>query len=208
MEMNDKIKEITEKIEREGLEKARKESDRMIQKAREEAGHLIEEARKDAERIRAEAKKEAEDFSERIRSEVLQSQLQALSGLKREITELIQTHALGEPVKSSMEDRKFVQRLLESVVKNWRESTDNPELQVLLPEDQLESAEAYFRKRVNGLMNNGLEFKPHPGISRGFEIQPLNGHYRISMTDEAFEEFIRHYFKPRTAEFLFGGKKK
>jgi hypothetical protein len=57
------------------------------------------------------------------------------------------------------------------------------------------------------MMNKGLVIKEYPGIKKGFEIQPKNGNYKISMSDEAFEMFIKEHFKPRTVEFLFGGKK-
>jgi hypothetical protein len=96
---------------------------------------------------------------------------------------------------------------METVVKNWKSSSEDVDLELLLPEAELESAEKYFRKRVADLMNNGLVIKEYPGINRGFEIQPENSHYKISMTDEAFEEFIRDHFKPKTVEFLFGGDK-
>jgi len=207
MEMHNKIKELTEKIQREGLEKANREAERIIEEARKEAGRLVNEAKAEAEKIREEAEKSAKDFAERMKSEVRMSQQQTLANFKREITELIQAPVVREPLKSSLEDQEFMNRLLESMVNNWKSSSENADLQVLLPKDQLESAESYLKKKLNGIMNNGLVVKEYPGIKKGFEIQPKNGHYKISMTDEAFEMFIREHFKPITVEFLFGGKK-
>lgn len=207
MEMHSKIKELTEKIHREGLEKANEEAEKILREARAEAEQLISDAKKEAEKIREDARKEAKDFTEKTKSEVRMSQQQALAAFKKDITELIQAEVVKEPVKSSMDDKAFVQKLMETVVKNWNIGSESADLAVLLPKDQLESAENYFREKAADLMNNGLVVKEYPGISRGFEIQPENGHYKISMTDEAFEEFIREHFKPKTVEFLFGGNK-
>ena len=206
MEMHSKIKELTEKIQREGLDKANQEAERIIQSAKAEAERLVNDAKAEAEKIREKARKSAEDFSERIKSEVRMSQQQALVNLKKEITELIQTPVVKEPLEQSLNDREFMNKLLETMVKNWKNSSEDVNLQILLPKEHVESAEKYMKKKVNGLMNNGLVIKEYPGIKKGFEIQPHNGHYKISLTDEAFEHFIKEHFKPGTVEFLFGGK--
>ncbi|MFW5877733.1 MAG: hypothetical protein ACOCUP_01340 [bacterium] len=205
MEMHSKIKELTEKIQREGLEKANSEAERIKQEAIAEAEKLLSDAKKESEKIRENAKKESEDFTERMRSEFKMSQQQALTNLKKEITDIIQTKTIGEPVKSGLEDKEFINKLLETLIKNWKDSHESMDLEILLPADQLEDTEKYLKKKMSDLMNNGLVVKEYPGIKGGFEIKPQSGHYKISMTDEAFEMFIKEYFKPKTVEFLFGG---
>lgn len=207
MEMHSKIKELTEKIQREGLEKANSEAERIKQDAKAEAEKLLSDAEKESEKIRENAKKESEDFIERMRSEFKMSQQQALTNLKKEITDIIQTKTIGEPVKSSLEDNEFINKLLETLIKNWKDSHESMDLELLLPADQLEDTEKHLKKKMSDLMKNGLVVKEYPGIKGGFEIRPQSGTYKISMTDEAFEMFIREYFKPKTVEFLFGGNK-
>jgi len=208
MEMNHKIKEIADKIHREGVEKANREAGQIVGEAKQEAERIIADARRQAEEILRDAKTQEEDFSEKIRSEIRIAHRQAMAGLKKEITDLIQAGVIGESVRTGLEDHTFVLKLLESVVENWKNHASDPELEVLLPADQLENTEKQFRNKVNGLLNNSLVFTPVPGLSSGFEIRPQNGGYKISMTDEALEEFLRSHFRPRTAEFLFGGEEK
>lgn len=206
MEMQSKIKELTKKIQREGLDKANQEADRIIQEAKAKAEKLVSDAKAEAEKIHQEAKKSAEDFAERMKSEVRMSQQQALANFKKEIVELIQVPVVKEPLEQSLNDREFMNKLLETMVKNWKSTDEDVVLEVLLPKDQLESADNYFKNKVSGLMKNGLVIKEYPGIKKGFEIQSDKGHYKISLSDEAFEQFIKEHFKPRTVEFLFGGK--
>ena len=206
METNDKIKKLAEKIHREGVEKANKEAERIIDEARKEAENIVNGAKEEAASILAGAKKQAEDFSQRMESEIRLSSQQALLNLKKEIGELIQAAVLKEPLKKAFNDQEFIRRLLETMVENWNPSGDDEELHVLLPEDQLAEMETYFREKSASLMNNGLRLDEYQGPGKGLEIRPNNGHYKINLTDEAFELFLKEHFKPRTLEFLYGGK--
>ena len=207
MEMHEKLKELTDKIQREGLEKANEEATRVINEAKSEAEKITGEARKKAATILEEAKKEAEHLGEKISSDVRLTSRQTLLNLKKEISEMIQTSVLDEPLKAAFDDKEFIKKLLVTLVKNWKSANEEGSLEVLLPKDQLEETEKYFREKESGLMKKGLIIREQPGLERGFEIQPQNGYYKISMTDEAFEAFLKEHFKPKTMEFLFGGKK-
>ncbi len=205
MEHNEKIKKLAEKIHREGVEKANEEAGRIIDEARREAEMIVNDAKEKAGSILADAKGKAEDFSRRMESEIRLSSQQALVNLKKEIAELIQAAVLKEPLKKAFNDQEFIRRLLETMVENWDPSGDDEELHVLLPQDHLEEMETYFREKSASLMNNGLKLDGYRGPGNGFEIRPNNGHYKINLTDEAFEIFLKDHFKPRTLEFLYGG---
>lgn len=206
METDHKIKEIAEKIHREGLEKANRESERIIEEAKSSAKKIVEEARKEADQIREDAKHSAEELADRMKSEVRLSQQQALAHLKSDIADLIVSSVIDEPLKASLGNQDFMNELLESMVKNWKDSHDDADLQILVPEDQREQIEAHFKAHVKELLDKGLAVKSYPGIKKGFEILPGKGNYKISMSDEAFELFIKEHFKPKTIEFLFADK--
>lgn len=207
METNNKIKKLTEKIHREGLEKANKEADEIISKAKDEAARIISKAEEDADSIRERADKEAGDIKEKFESEIRLSSRQAISSLRKEIGELIQAAVLKEPVEEAFDDSQFVSELLETVVKNWSPCDDDNELQVLLPEDKLKEVENFFRQRSSRVLNKGVNLKQYNGSGKGFEIMPDNGHYKISMTDEAFNSFLQEHFRKQTIDFLFGNNK-
>ncbi len=207
METNNKIKKLTEQIHREGLEKANKEADEIISKAKEEAAGIISKAEEDADAVRNRAEKEATDMKEKFESEVRLSSRQAISSLRKEIGELIQASVLKEPVEEAFDDNRFVSELIATVVENWDPCDDNNELQVLLPGDRLEETENFFRQRSSRVLNRGVNFKEYNGPGKGFEIMPDNGHYKISMTDEAFNSFLQEHFRKQTLDFLFGNNK-
>lgn len=204
--MHDKIKELTDKIHRDGVEKANRDGAEIIQNARSEAEALIADARKESEAILEEAKKKAEDVTRRIESEVRLSARQAIMNLRKEISELIQASVLKEPLSQAFDDQEFIRKLLETLVENWNPEKENNELQVMLHKDHLEEMGAYLRGKSGMIMNQGLSLREYNGSGKGFEIQPKNGHYKINITDEAFEIFLKEHFKPQTLDFLYGGK--
>jgi V/A-type H+/Na+-transporting ATPase subunit E len=206
MDTNSKIREIAEKIRHEGVEKANREAENILETARKKAEEILQDATKKAEEIINQANHEAMETARRITSEVRISAQQALLNLKREICELIQTTILKEPLNKVFNDREFVRSLLETMVRNWDPSTDDTSLQVLLPEDKLKEVETYFREKTSSLLNKGLSLQVYNGSGKGFEIQPENGHYKINITDESFELYLKEHFRPYTMEFLFGGK--
>jgi V/A-type H+-transporting ATPase subunit E len=204
METNNKIEELTRKIHREGLEKAQKEAEIILAEAKKEAGRIREDALSEAEKIRSEARKEAEELSRRMHAELRTSMQRSLAQMKKQISELIQAEVIKKPLEESMNSKELMSRLLETTIRNWYACSDDHDLNVLVPEDHLESAEEHLKKTMLEVMNNGLVLKSDPAIKSGFEIQPANGHYKINMSDEAFESLIREHFRPRTLEFLFG----
>jgi V/A-type H+-transporting ATPase subunit E len=204
METQNKIEELTRKIHREGLEKAQKEAEIILAEARKEAGRIREDALSEAEKIRSGAKVAAEKHHRLMEAELRTSVQRTLAGLKKEITELIQAEVIKKPLAENMNSKELMNRLLETTIRNWNACSDDHDLKVLVPQDHLESAEEHLKKSMLEVMNNGLVLKADPAVKSGFEIHPANGHYKISMSDEAFETLIREHFRPRTVEFLFG----
>lgn len=204
--MHHKIKELTEKIHREGYEKASKEADEIIAKAKNKADAVISDAEKKADSIMAEARKSAEANAQKIDAEVRLSSQQALVSLRKEISELIQAETLKEPLNESFKDHQFIRKILETLVENWNPCTDEADLKLLVPSEQFDEMDAYLKEKSGMIMNKRLSLDQYGGSGKGFEIQPSNGHYKINVTDEAFEVFLKEHFKPRTLAFLYGEK--
>jgi V/A-type H+-transporting ATPase subunit E len=207
MEVNDKIRELTEKIRKEGLEKAEAEASRIKEEAVKEALRIKENAEKESAEILENAKCQAESYAERITGDLRLSVQQSLLKLRSDIIELLLADVIHEPVKNNMKDPHFVTSLLHKVVQNWKDCDKDVSLEVILPDDLHQSVGELFRKEAGELLNKGLRLKSSKTISGGFEIKPLNGHYKISLTDEAFEEFLKENFRPVVKSFLFGEEK-
>lgn len=207
MEVNNKIRELTEKIHREGFEKATIEAERIKDEALQEAEKIREEARRDAEKVLEKARGEADKYAEKVQSDLRLSAEQSLLKLRKEISELLLAGVFDESVDKNMNDPHFVATLLEKVVENWKECNDDVRLEILLPDEIHASTEEQFKKEAAHLLSDGLKISPSKNVRGGFEIKPSGGNYSITMTDEAFQTFLKDNFRPVANKFLFGGKK-
>lgn len=205
--MEAKLQELTDKIYQEGVERARKEAEEILAEARRNAEHQLAEAKREAERLKAKAGEEAEELRRNVTSELKLSANQAISGLKQEITSLITTRLLQEPLKEAFKDKAFLQRIIESAIQSWNATDSQAGLAILLPEKEREGLKQYFEARTRELLKEGLDISLDGRLSQGFRIGPGDGSYVVSFTPEDFERFFRSYLRPHAAKLLYGEEK-
>lgn len=205
--MDDKLKKLTERLYKDGLEKGEERAEEIIREAEERSKSIISDARRKAEDIMADSRKKADDLRKKVESEIRISERQALRSFKKEIEDLIIAEALDKNLSSTMNDLGNIEDFVLTVIKNWHpESTEYPSLELLLPEKRKEELVAWFKTEVSKVMAKGIEIKFHAKVKGGFQIASKEGGYRINLTDEDFSEFFKQYLRPRTRELLFGEK--
>ncbi len=205
--MENKLQELTEKIYAEGVDKANKEAQEIIDNAKAEVEKMHEKASKEAEKLVEKAKNEAEEIKKNVNSEIKLSARQAINTIKQQITELITAKATGVKVKESFEDKEFLQKIIETAVKNWDPKSNKAiDVTVLLPGKNRKELDEYFTKKQKAMLDAGLELRFDDSMEAGFKIGPKDDSYQISFTDEDFENFFRTYLRPRTTELLYSDK--
>ncbi|MCF8302057.1 MAG: V-type ATP synthase subunit E [Bacteroidales bacterium] len=205
--MENKLQELTEKIYSEGVSKANEEAKQIKQKAEKEAEEIKNQAQKEADEIVNKAKKEAEEIKKNLDSELRLSANQAVTALKQKITDLITAKVIDEPVEKVFKDKDFVQEIIETAIKNWDPSkTGQLNVAVMLPKEDENKLGKYFTAKENEYMQKGLEVKFDQRMKSGFKIGPKDGSFKISFTDQDFENFFKAYLRPRTNQLLYGEK--
>ncbi|HQQ01404.1 MAG TPA: hypothetical protein PLH30_00270 [Bacteroidales bacterium] len=206
--MDSKLQELTAKIYNEGVEKARADAFAILEKANKEAESILQNAKQEASRIIEQAHKEAEELKRNVTNEIKLSSRQAISSLRQQITELILTEMVSQPVNEAFSDKDFIKRMIESILKKWQadNSSGGQGVYLFLPPEDEEKLGKYFETRAIELMNKGLKLIYDEKMGRGFRIGPADGSYVISFTEEDFENFFKNYLRPRTNQLLYGGK--
>lgn len=200
--MDSKIKQLTETIYKEGLQKAREEEIAILKEAKMKAAGIEKDAQKEAERILAEATERAQELKKQVDSEIKMTMNQAVSAMKQEITSLISMKVVQPPVKELFSDLTFMQNLIATVVKGWMEK-ESFDLRVILPESERGRLEKFFKNSLAKELNNGLVVTFSSNIKSGFKIGPSDDSYLISFTDEDFMNFLKGYLRPKTSQMLF-----
>jgi len=208
--MESKLQELTNKLYNEGVEKANEEAERIKSEAQKEADQIKNNARQEADQIIQKAKQESEDMKKNVRSEVDLAAKQTLREVQKQITGMITTSVIKKPVQNAMEDTEFVKKIIESIIKNWSPQSQEPvNISVTLPEKMQKELQDYLENKAAKELNAGIEVDVSDRMKGGFSIGPADGSYKISFSEEDFENFFKGYLRPRTVEMLFeqGDKK-
>jgi V/A-type H+-transporting ATPase subunit E len=203
--MNSKVSELTEKIYKEGVEKANIEAEKIIGSAEEKAKQILESAEKKKSELLNSARKDAQEIKQNAESEIRLASEQLISALKQRINTVITTGQIKQPVNDAFKDSKFIQNIILSVIKKWNpESNEDIKLSLLISKTEEEQMTAFFESKAKHILNAGLEVKFDQKIKNGFKIGPKGGSYFLSFTDRDFENFFKEYLKEKTKKLLFG----
>lgn len=202
--MEQKIQELTDKIYREGMEKAEQKAQQLVKDAESKASKVISDARGEAEKIIAEARNQAAELKRNTEAEVKLSGQQALAAIKQRILDMVTAKVIEDSTTQTLSDPVVIKDFVAEIVKNWKSDSQVPALEVLLPSKKQDELKKVFEKGSSDLLKNGLALTFSNNIKAGFRIGPVKESYRISLTDEDFQELFKEYLRPKTREYLFG----
>ena len=201
--MENKLKELTERLYGEGLEKGRVEADRLVAEAKEKAAKILADATAEAEQIVKKAEAKAADTEKNSMTEISLAGRQAVAKIKSELAAAIIAKTSTEAVKAACVDAEFVKKLLLEVAKNWSGAAEQVSLKALLPAAlEAEFAKA-FEASAKELLAAGVEVGYSKEVKSGFKVGEKDGGYYISFTDESFEALLDEYLREKVSQLLF-----
>ena len=201
--MQNKLQELTDKHNNEGLSKGRQEGEEILAKAKVQADELIAKAQAEAAQIVAAAQKQAEEMKTKTASDVKMASSQSLAATKKDIETLVVGKMTDEAVKKALSSADFVKDLIKAVAEKF--TTDGPvDLALVLPESLKKDLEPFVTKELAKILGAGVEANFSKKVSGGFQIGPKDGGYFVSFTQETFDQLISEYLRPTTKKLLFG----
>ncbi len=205
--MEGKLRELTDRIYQEGVARARQEANQILEQARAEAAQLRRQAELDAQRLRDSAAAEATQLKENTLAELRLAAAQAKAELKQQISQLVSKRLLSEPLQHAMQDKTFLQSVIQMAVQRWQPGQEaSPGLQLLLPEEARTQLEAYLTAQVQALLSNGLQVGYSAQLKDGFRIGPADGSYVVSFSSDDFDRFFRLHLRAQVDRLLFDGQ--
>jgi len=205
--MENKLQELTQKLYNEGVEKAKQEAEKILSEAKSEADKVKQAAEADAKKIIADAENKSSELKKSVEAELALALKQSLRAVKQQVVEMIVTKVMDEPTKKAFDDEKFIKEIIETVVKNWNPNKgDAIDLSELLPADKEKELDKFFNEKLAKELNTGLEISFSESLKGGFKIGPADGSYKISFSEEDFENFFKSYLRPKTIDILFQGE--
>jgi len=200
--MQDKLKEITERIYNEGISKSQIDGDAILQKARLEAEIIVQKAQVQAQAIIHEATKTAEETNRNLQAELKLAANQLIESLKQNIANLIVTKSIQPPIATLFNQTDFIKEIIIMLVNSYI-NTGETNLQLILPQSHQLQLSHLQENTVINLLNSGLTIQYSDKFSGGFKINFVDKNYLISFTDADFMNFFKTYLRPNTYRLLF-----
>ena len=168
--MENKLKELTDRLYGEGLEKGRVEADRLVAEAKEKAAAILAEANAEAEQIVKKAEAKAADTEKNSMTEIQLAGRQAVAKIKSELAGVIIAKTSSEAVKAATVDAEFVKKMLLEVAKNWTGAAEQVSLKALLPAALEAEFAKVFEASANELLAAGVEVGYSRRLSRASRL--------------------------------------
>ena len=201
--MENKLKELTERLYGEGLEKGRLEADRLVAEAKEKATTILAEANAEAEQIVKKAEAKAADIEKNSMTEITLAGREAVAKIKNELATAIIAKSSTTAVKAATVDAEFVKKMLLEVAKNWSGASEQVSLKALLPAALEAEFSKVFEASTKELLAAGIEVGYSKDVKSGFKVGAKDGGYYISFTDESFEALLEEYLREKVSQLLF-----
>ncbi|MDR2979690.1 MAG: hypothetical protein LBV02_04535 [Bacteroidales bacterium] len=196
--METKIRELTDKLYREGVEKGEAEAARLINEAQNHRRSMVDGAQQEAKEVLDKAKKKAYETKKNTESELKMYTSQAVETLKSEIANLITDKLTASAVKSAFDTPDFMQKIILQLVSEWPKNEN-----LVIGTENAIMLRSYFEANAKELLDKGLQIDQVNGKPRSFTIAPADGSYKINFGEEEFVEYFKDFLRPQLIDLLF-----
>ncbi len=201
--MDDKLQELTDRLYRDGVEKARKEAQAILADAEKQKEEIIRKAEQEAAAILEKGRKESDDLRARTGSELSMAARQAEGALKQRIVNILSDNILDEGVQSALNNENLLNNLIVSTMASWASDGNIPDISLVLSEDKKDVFTAGLKSALKKQISDGLNIEFSSRMKSGFRIESKDGSYAMSFTDKDFQEFFRSFIKDKSRASLF-----
>ncbi len=195
--MDVKLDSLIEKIKKEGVEDARKQSEKILKDAKQNASSITEKAQKEAEKIIEDGKKQAEKFKKNAESDLQQAARNTQLLLKEKITNLFDNvfkREVGEKLTP-----EFLKELILKIVGSWAE---NNEAEIVINDKDKKKLETLLFSGVKKEVKDSLTIRASKEVTSGFHIGLKDAQVYYDFSEEAIADVLKTLISPGLKEIL------
>lgn len=195
--MSVKLDSLIEKIKKDGVDAAKKESNKILIETRKKADNMIKEAQQEAEKARKQAEKDAEAYQKNAETAIQQAARDTVLVLKEKITEMFE-RVLMSDVDATL-DKDLLKELILLLAKNW---SANEDIEVLVNKIDPDELKKQLKKSLSANIKGDIEIRLDRKIEHGFRIGKKGSNLYYDFSDESILEALRVFVNPKLAELL------
>ncbi len=188
--MSEDLQSLLEKINREGVEKAHAEADKIIAEAKAKAAEIVKSANDEAAKAKADAEQAAKDYSSRAEETVRQAARDTILKVEASVTALLEK-TLAKDVDKALADDSTAGALVAEAIKGLVGSVEvaaNPKLASAL------KAQLAAQQNVTVVMDDTL--------GTGFSVKTEGGRVEHAFTGDAIASELAKRLRPDLAKLM------
>ncbi|WKC81350.1 V-type ATP synthase subunit E [Borreliella tanukii] len=196
--MQFEVKDLINKIKKDGLEEAERVSNDIILKAKKEAEEIVAKAEEAARVLKAKSQKEIDDYKCHALEASRQAIRDLIIGVEKNLKSLFE-NTLKDNVAEVFSNNNFLAELIIKITDSWLKEE---KLVFQLNESDFSSLEQILRLKLGNKLKEGIEIKPFKGINKGFKIQKKNIGLHYDFSVETIADILFDYLNPRFKEVI------
>jgi len=197
--MAEDIKNLIEKIHREGVVAAQNKAEQIEDRANQTAKQIIDKANSQAQQILADAKKNVAQMEHSANASLKQSGRDLLLSLRKEINAMLDK-IIASSIQDALEPEELADILKELI--NNCDQKDKNDIIISLKKQDLQSLEKGFLSKLKNQTKRKIVLQHSEDIQGGFIISYDSGKSHYDFTDKSLAEYISAYLDPKLRELL------
>lgn len=192
--MNDDLQLLLEKIQRDGVDKAKAEADVLLTNAKKESAAIIASAKAEAEKLQAEAQREAKASAARAEETIRQSARNVLLDVEKSVTTLLEKLLLQD-VNTALSSQELVASLIQQAVTAY---INGGSVEVAVTAKMTAALQA----QLVGEASRGVTVVTDETAGSGFRVKLADGRIEHDFTGTAVAAAIARQLRPGLAALL------
>jgi len=197
--MAEQIKELLEKIQKEGVEAAEEKARQIESQARQKAEDIVAQAHARSAKLLEDAQDRIRRSEESSQAALRQASRDMILSLKGQIAALLERIVAGE-IAQALSGGELA-GILSSLIKEAC-AHEAQDILILVNEKDKQQLQAHFVDKLKQETRKGIEIRASDSIRSGFSISFDAGKSQFDFTDTALAEYISRIVKPKLAELL------
>ena len=193
--MTQDLQHLLEKIQRDGVDKAKADADKLVEAARAQARSILDAAKAEAEKVKGDARVEAEAFEHRAEETVRQSSRDTLLSVEKAVTALL-TNLLLKDVNTALNSTELVSGLVVEAVKTYLCGKGS-----IVVATAAKLADA-LRAKLAAEAATGVTVVTDETIGTGFRVKLADGRIEHTFTGAAVADSLARQLRPRLAALM------
>ncbi|HET8964092.1 MAG TPA: hypothetical protein VFM99_09355 [Chitinophagales bacterium] len=191
--MDHKLLEITEKLFKEGIEKAEIEKKELLDNATKEAQQIVENANQQATEIIQKAYAESEEIHSRVNATLKLAGDNIMVKLKQDIKQLLKLKVVQQPIRESLSNADFNATILTTIAQNiYKDETQ--QIVIHLNQQDEQKIKEVIQNKLQQVLQQKPVFLQDDTITSGFKIGIEGSNYNVGFTDADFTALVSKFF--------------